>query len=144
MYTFLSQEPSLSHSDHELISMNELMTELKQRGISVSRANELEAKLSSYAREGMIPPGKSQYSSKDRGIVDHYPRWVLNFLEKVDTLEKRGMSKDRIISSLLHHEIDEPPDVRLAKIRRNEGSVSGNKMLSQTRGLVRSGIKIGN
>ena len=79
MYTFLSQEKT-NMSDHELISINEMINELKQKGVNIQRSSQLKDKLSSYAREGMIPSGKSQYNSDERGMSDHYPRWVLNFL----------------------------------------------------------------
>lgn len=137
MYTFLSQEKT-SISDHQMISINQLIDEMKKKGINVQHASQLSDKLSDYAREGLIPPGKSQYNSDERGASDHYPRWVLNFLEKVDKLENQGYSKDRIIHSLLSHEIDEPPQARLEKIRRDGGRVGGVRTTTQSRNLVKS------
>jgi hypothetical protein len=145
MTTSITQqvEKQASIDQHKLVSVSQLLHELRARGIQITHERILKEKLTNYSQQGAIPGSISKPDPLTGSVSDHYPLWVVQILEEIDKLEKQGLNSQQVIQQLAGYPVYSAASAheQLNKVRRGGGAVTGSSQLANVRNLVRTGIK---
>jgi len=139
-----------SAAGQQQVSSSLMLKELQNRGIKVRDLSQLNQMIKEHLDKGNLPPGfkpQKKFSSFDHGPIDHYPQWVVDFLEEQST---SGKNDDPLLRSHVRSREERQQQMtrqdalnQLSKVQRSQSMISPEAAARQQRMANRAVMKKG-
>lgn len=134
-----------SAAGQQQVSKTLMLRELQKRGLKVRDIAHLDTLIKEHMQKGNLPEGfkpQKKYSSIDHGPVDHYPQWVVDFLDD----QMAGNVNDPLLKThfrsreeRVQQQTREKAIEQLSRVQRSQAMVSPEAAMRRQRMSSRIG-----
>lgn len=138
-----------SAAGQQQVSSSLMLRELQNRGIKVRDVAQLGQMIKDQLEKGNLPPGfkpQKKFSSFDHGPIDHYPQWVVDFLED----QSKGATNDPLLRNHIRSREERQQQMtrqdaldQLSRVQRSQSMISPEAAARQQRMANRAAMKKG-
>lgn len=138
-----------SAAGQQQVSANLMLRELQNRGVKVRDVAHLDQMIKEHLEKGNLPNGfkpQKKFSSSDHGPIDHYPQWVVDFLED----QSKGAVDDPLLRTHFKSREERQQQMtrqdaldQLSRVQRSQSLISPEAAMRQQRMANRATFKKG-